>query len=224
LKQNSLELLKTTLKSTKNSKKGIVLLITIFFIIAIMVLVEKNLKTTDNFLSLKETNLNIKQFELSVNDINREILKMFKDKNSDILVNLPPIIPFSYGNIEVELYLSKYDDISHYLVDYNRLKVDDYFTSHIDKNRFLEVIKDKNITNQNQIDAVISEYITLTKDDEILKIKDNLTYFDTNESGYILCKYNLIIDGLEGQVKMVFKANSGKENVVKEQLEINIKR
>ncbi len=195
----------------RNNKRGVVLFATILFILAISLLIVKNLEITDQFLQISTKNVNIKQLEISIKDINREILNLFKDKDSALLDDMPPTIPFSYGNVEVVLELESYTKQTYKLDKNLGSKTDDYFNSYIDRNSLLSIIKDLNITNQKQVDYVIEQYIDKTNDRKILEIKDNLTYFDLNNSKrYISCKYDINIDGLEAKVDMVFEPNTKK--------------
>jgi len=204
------------------NKKGIVLFVTLLFIIALSVLIVKNLAITDEFINVSAKNANIKQLEISIKDINSEILKLFKDKDAKILSDFPQTIPFDYGNVSVELQLEEYSKKT-YKLDNNLLKnIDSYFTGFINQNVLLEVIKDKNITNQKQVDFVIDEYINKTNDYKILEIEEQLAYRDLNNSSYVSCKYHLDIDGLQADVAMLFIPN--KNQVKPEKLEIIIKR
>jgi hypothetical protein len=203
-------------------KRGVVLFATLLFIIALSILIVKNLAITDGFINTTAKNSNIKQLELSIKDINGEILKLFKDKDSGILNDFPPTIPFSYGNIDVELSLEPYSQKTYKLDKNFSSKFDGDLSYYVNKNALLEVIGDKNITNQKQVDFIIDEYIYKTNDYRILEIEDRLTYLDLNQTNYISCKYALDIDGLRADVEMIFEPNKNK--VKPEKLEIIIKR
>ncbi len=204
------------------NKKGIVLFVTLLFITALSVLIVKNLDITDEFITISSKNANIKQLEISINDINSEILKLFKDKDAKILNNFPQTIPFDYGNVSVKLQLEEFSKKT-YKLDSNLTKnIDSYFTGFINQNALLEVIKDKNITNQKQVDFVIDEYINKTNDYKILEIEEQLTYLDLNNSSYVSCKYHLDIDGLKADVAMLFVPN--KNQLKPDKLEIIIKQ
>jgi len=204
-------------------KRGIVLFITLLFILAISVLIVKNLEITDEFINVSAKNSNIKQLEISIKDINYEILKLFKEKDGAILNDFPPVIPFEYGNIQVELHLEQYSKKT-YKLDNNLAKnIDGFFLDYIDRSIFLGIVQEKNITNQRQVDFVIEEYINKTNDYRILDIQEQLTYVDLNKTSYIACKYTLDIDGLKADVDMIFEPNTKKiEKPYK--LDINIRR
>jgi hypothetical protein len=205
------------------TKKGIILFTTLLFIIALSVLIVKNLAITDEFITISSKNANIKQLEITIKDINSEILKLFKDKDVKILSDFPQTIPFDYGNVRVELQLEEYSKKTYKLDNKLSKNIDSYFTGFINQNVLLEVIKDKNITNQKQVDFVIDEYINTTNDYKILEIEEQLTYLDLNNSSYVSCKYHLDIDGLQADVAMLFVPNT--KGIVKpDKLEIIIKR
>lgn len=211
-------------------KKGVVLFVTILFILAVSVLIVKNLEITDQFIDISAKNSNIKQLEISIKDINREIIKLFKNKQSSILDDFPPVIPFDYGNISVELALKPYD-LKLYKLDENLTKnADQYLSSTIDVKILSDIIKGKKIVNQRQVDTAIEEYITKTNDKDILDIEDQLVYFSlpevngTNSKEYISCQYDIDIDGLKANVDMVFVANSNQDTQKPIKLDIIIKR
>lgn len=211
-------------------KKGVVLFVTILFILAVSVLIVKNLEITDQFIDISAKNSNIKQLEISIKDINREIIKLFKNKQSSILDDFPPVIPFDYGNISVELALKPYD-LKLYKLDENLTKnPDQYLNSTIDVKILSDIIKGKKIVNQRQVDTAIEEYITKTNDKDILDIEDQLVYFSlpevngTNSKEYISCQYDIDIDGLKANVDMVFVANSNQDTQKPIKLDIIIKR
>ncbi len=207
-------------------KKGVVLFVTILFILAVSVLIVKNLEITDQFIDISAKNNNIKQLEISIKDINREIIKLFKNKQSSILDDFPPVVPFDYGNISVELTLKKHDLIL-YKLDEN-LTGDSYLGNTVDVKILKEIIKGKKITNQRQVDAVIDEYVTKTNDRDILDIENQLVYFSFPESNttkdYISCQYDVDIDGLKANVDMIFEANTNQEKQIPIKLDIIIKR
>jgi hypothetical protein len=188
-------------------KKGIVLFVTLLFIVALSVLIVKNLAITDEFIDISAKNSNIKQLEISIKDINDAVLNLFRDKDANILNDFPQTIPFTYGNITVELHLESYLKKTYKLDGNVANNIDSYFTGFINRNAFLEVLQDKNITNQKQVDFVIDEYIHKTNDYKILDIQDQLTYVDLNATSYISCKYHLDIDGLKADVDMLFEPN-----------------
>ena len=183
------------------TKKGIVLFVTLLFITALTALILKNLDITDEFIGISSKNANIKQLEISIENINTEVVSMFKTKG---IKSLPEDIefPFSYGNVEVAIHLEEYDNINRYKLDENLTT----FPPDIDRNTLMEIVRGKPIiTNQRQIDYVIDEYIKQTNDYKILEVAEQFSFktIDTNKTN-VLCKYDIDIDGLSANVFFVF--------------------
>lgn len=179
---------------------------------AISVFVLKNLEKSEELIQIVGKNSQIEQLELSIEDINREIIEMFKKNGKKDLVDIPPFIPFEYGNVKVFLTLEEYN-FKTYKLDQNLSKnLDSEFDEYVNKNIFLKLIEDRNITNQRQIDFVVDEYIDEVDDTKILEIKDRFVYRDFNGSGnYVKCSYQLEIDGLKASMNnMVIDMNSYK--------------
>jgi hypothetical protein len=182
------------------NKKGIVLFVTLLFIVALSVLIVKNLAITDEFIGISSKNANIKQLEISIENINKEVVSMFKTKG---IKSLPEDIefPFSYGNVEVAIHLEEYDNINRYKLDENVTT----FPPDIDRSSLLEIIKGKRIENQRQVDYVIDEYINKTNDYRILEVAEQFTYYPIlPPNKNISCRYDVDIDGLKANVFFVF--------------------
>ena len=214
------------MKSVK--KKAIVLLITLMFITSISVLILKNLKDSEKFFNVIGTDMSLTQTQITVENVNEEIMKFFKKKKDedmkDLLSKIPEDIPFVLNdNITILLSLSEYIvENTHKINDINSTYQNDEFYGNIDyPNIFFEILKDKkktlsknetnstrSISNNQQINSIINEYITKTRDTRILQIKDNFTYInipeDTNDT-YISCKYDISINNINSSVDMVFK-------------------
>ncbi|MDD2699145.1 MAG: hypothetical protein PHF17_10120 [Arcobacteraceae bacterium] len=205
-------------------KKGIVLFVTILFILAISVLIVKNLEITDQFISLSSKNSNIKQLELTIKDVNSEIVTMFRTKQIKNLLDIPEYIPFEYGNIDVTIYLTEYDNTNSYKLDRNLSSVPE----DIDKSLLLNIISDKNISNQKQVDYILDEYVKKTNDYQILKISNQFTYYpkliQEPQDYYVSCRYDIDIDGLQANVFFIFNLKDYKIIPAPFKIDINIKR
>jgi hypothetical protein len=86
-------------------KKGIVLLITIFFISAISILILQNIKDTEQLLDNSSYNSDLSQVQITIQNIKDEIPKFLtKNKaNIDIILEKASVIPFKYGNVDLVL-------------------------------------------------------------------------------------------------------------------------
>ena len=212
-----------------NSKKGIVLLITLFFISAISLLILQNLKDSENFFKIINTNTSLTQTQISIKNVNDEIMGFFKknkDDIDDILEKLPPTIPLELNDdLHININLEQYFIEDYIMIDdLNSTNTTEEFNLNVDyKYTFFEILnKNKKLlnggkfTNQKQINSIIDEYIKETKDRRILEIKDKFNYgsFDNNDSSvYLNCNYELDISDIKSFVNMVFKV--GETNTTK---------
>jgi len=207
----------------KVKKKAIVLLITLMFITSISVLILQNLKDSEKFFKVIGTNMSLTQTQITVQNVNYEIRKFFKNKNSEdiqeILSMIPEEIPFILNeNIMIMVSLSEYvQEVVHDVNKIDDTYQNDQFNENLDyPNIFFEILKEKKtilknnkISNNKQVSSIIDEYISKTRDKRILNIKDNFTFFtipsDTNAT-YISCKYDININNINSTVNMIFKA------------------
>jgi len=196
-----------------NKSKAIVLLITLFFISAISILILKNLSDSEEFINISNTTTNLTQTNITIYNVKNEVMKLFKDKKDDVdmlLATLPNNLPLSYENIKIQINIKEiYPDELYNLNDVNLSRnIDSNMSENIDYTHdFFSIIKDKNITNNRQIDFIVDKYISLTKDTKILNIKEKFTYIDFNDSNatYISCKYDIDVGGLKSNSNVVFK-------------------
>lgn len=103
-------------------KKGIVLLMTLFFITAISVLVLKNLYDTEQFLEKQNYQLNNTQVLIAIKNTQKEVGRLLKENKesvdkalqNDIFQNS---IPFEIENLKIDFTVSNYSK-----VDINMIK------------------------------------------------------------------------------------------------------
>jgi hypothetical protein len=200
-------------------KKGVILLITLFFIMAITAIIVKNLQDTEEFIDEVAVNSSLSQLNITINNVNSEIMRVVKKINDegnleDILSSLETI-PLNYGNVKVLINLEEYTNDGKYnLYDANasfiykldRFSDDQMFTQNvIDKYTLENMFMKQKPTNKRQIDFVIDNYIKETRDDVIVNVKENFVYhtMDTN-STYINCKYKIDINNIKSDVNMIF--------------------
>ena len=201
-------------------KKAIVLLISLFFIIAISTLILKNLDDSNEFINISQDTYNLTQTNITVNNVKDEVLKLFKNKkdNIDYLLGvLPNNLPLNFKNIMLQINITKIEPDELYNLNNPNISdnIDDNMTNNIYYTYdFFSLIKDKNITNFRQIDSLVNEYIFITKDKKILNIKDKFSFLDFNTSIdnnnsntniYIKCDYNIDVNGLKSNANMIFK-------------------
>ena len=201
-------------------KKSIILLITMLFITAIILLIMDNLKDSDKFFNTSSSGANFVQMNVSIKNINNELIKQLnKVSKEDLedafkkikLLTTMPIEIIKIKNIDSKMITQdNYYDINK---DYTNTD-DSYLIENIDyRYDLFKLVKDKNITNSRQLTSIINDYINITKDDKILKlIKDdkfliNYKQYDdiNNTKLFISCNYDLQINNLKSHIDMIFE-------------------
>jgi len=202
-----------------NSKKSIVLLITIFFISAISVLILQNLDDTNQYLDEVNSQNSISQTQITIQNIMEEIPKYLKKNKDDIekiLENTEEGIPLSIGNINIFLTIKEATIADFYINDLTKedIKSDEFVNNISSEYEFLKIVnkyKENNntYTNQKQINQIIKEYIKQTRDEDILKIKDKFTFIKKDkESTLIQCDCVLTINGEDIRISFIYDINA----------------
>ena len=195
-------------------RKSIVLLITLFFIATISILILKNLKDTDDFLNELALDNSLSQVQITIDNIQKEIPKYFyKNKdNIDIILENSSAVPLNYGNVELLLNIIEYEPKK---FNINKLTTEDtssykFINNIISVYDFVQLVnKHKPYTSQEQIVQTIDEYIELTRDKDILNIKNDFTYFTIkNGARLIECNYNLKVNDITSEVSFIFDLNT----------------
>ncbi len=202
-------------------KKGIVLLITLFFITAISMVILQNLEDSESF--IKEVSLDdtLTQNKITTQNVQKEIIKLInKYKGDDEAINgILEVavlgIPFNYGNIDLVIYLEEYFTNGCNLNTINLKsplngQCEEYITNNIlYEYDFLEKLKKyKPFNTKEQIRYFINQYIQDTRDDKISLVIDDFGYLkkDENETArYIKCNYDISIQDRNSTVEFIFK-------------------
>jgi hypothetical protein len=202
-------------------KKGVVLLITLFFIMIILAIIAKNLEDTDEFMDEVGVNSSLSQLNITINNVNTQIMKIIKkideDGHLDDVLSVIETIPLSYGNVKVLINLEEYSSEGNYnLNDVNLSQnLDSLFVENVlYQYDFFEVYL-KNyrkeygkFTNLKQVNYFLNEYQKETRDDMIHNIKDNFTYIiNDSNSTYLNCNYTVDINNIKSDVNMIFTAD-----------------
>jgi len=212
-------------------KKGIVLLITLFFITAISVLLLKNLDDSEKFIKEVSVNNALTQIKLTAKNTQEEILKLtstYQENIDDILEITSAGIPFSYGDIDLVISLEEYD---YKICNINDLNT----TTHIYEkcadmmqylnypNDFIQELKPyiKKVTTQEQIDFIIERYKTKTRDEKADNLKEYLSFLtlpnEESSTRYMQCKVNITTNENQANYFFVFKLGESK-NILSEKL------
>lgn len=176
-------------------KKGVVLLLTLFFITAISALVLKNLDDTDKFLEKQNYISDNTQVLIAVRNTKNEVSKLlekYKDSVDQALENevLQNQIPIKINNLDINFSINKYSK-----TDINEMQVKD---SKVVQNLFLEydifdyeLFKDiyqdnmqngiKKVETSKQLDDIINTFIIKKNNDKIIDLRDILGFFKPEE-------------------------------------------
>ena len=195
------------------SRKSIVLLITLFFISSISILILQNLDDTDKFLDEVSRDTSLSQIQITIDNVKKEIPDFFnKNKeNIDEILENTSIVPFEVGDVNLLLNITEYT-----LPPFNINKLNtaittsESFINNINyKYDFLQLVnKNKPYSNNNQIQQIIDEYIKLTKDSDILNIKDDFTYMkDANGTKLIKCDCLIDTSKTDCKISFIFDLN-----------------
>ncbi|AXH12183.1 hypothetical protein [Halarcobacter bivalviorum] len=173
-------------------KNGIVLLVTLFFIIALSVLVIKNLDDTDKYLQKNEYISNSNQLLINIKNTQIEVSKLLKTKSSsfeddDLNVSLPLVSK----DLKISFYLRKYDK-----VDINSINIKDNNELHnlfenynvYNYDYFVDIYKQilnekkiSKITSSAQLDYVIDKFKIKTEDIQIKTINDMIGFLENKD-------------------------------------------
>ncbi len=216
-------------------KKGIVLLVSLFFISVISLLIFENLDKTDKL--IKESNLDYvnTQALISINNYKNEIGKLLlknKDSLDDILDSdfFSSKIPLNAGNVKINVTLEKYED----MFDLNgfiqsdensKKKLEELFLNNgVDYGSFNYFInnymsflskEDKGIKSTTQVWHLLDEYVKETNNDEIFKIKDKLGVITTTEeSNMVFCRLDMDINNKLFSSQFIYDVDKLVENKI----------
>ena len=203
-------------------KKGVVLLITILFIITISTLILKNLDDTEKY--IKESNylFDNSQVLILVNDLKNEVANLLIKHKDDVdealeggLFEKDLIVDIS--NIKIQFNLKKYDK-----ADINQLKdeksktIEKLFDNNqipsyeLFRNIYFEKLQNKNkiVESYKQLNDIINMFYERTYNEEVFKLEQILGIIDSENiyelNIYIQTNNNIVAQYLiknDGKVK-----------------------
>lgn len=180
-------------------KKGVVLLITLFFITAISILVLKNLDDTDTILEKQNYTLNNTQVLIAIKNVQSEVGRLILENKENVDDALEDDIfetplPINIEDLDIKFSVKKYErtDIN----DINKKDsktVQNLFLDNdiFDYSDFEEIYKEKllasnqKVETTKQVDDIINTFIMRTENQRIYSIVDELGFF-SDESLYEL--------------------------------------
>ncbi|PLY08327.1 MAG: hypothetical protein C0625_01710 [Arcobacter sp.] len=172
-------------------KKGVVLLITIFFIAAFSLLILKNLDDTDIFIEKENYILNNTQVLIAIKNTKNEVSKLLVKHKNDIDKALESevfqtLIPIKVNDLDIKFGIKKYEKIDLNEINNKDSKVvEEYFVSYnvFDYELFKDIYTEKlqfgnkKIETSKQLSDIIETFIIKSYSKEILRIKENLGFF-----------------------------------------------
>ncbi len=179
-------------------KKGIVLLISLFFMTAIGVLIFESLKYSEEMLTSIQKEKDMIQMQISLQNIKEEIIDMIY-KNKD---NLDTILPIEDVQINVENQITiDVKTIESYI---DKLNIHKQKLS-TDLESYMEGI---NITNNKQLKFILNSYLKTHSDTVIEEQKDNFAYFDTDSLKFVYCAFDIDMESSQGSSEMIFNTDT----------------
>lgn len=169
-------------------KKGIVLLLSLFFISLLSVLVLKNLNDTDSF--LKKQNFVQENTKLLIATKNTQeqlssLLEKNKDKLEQVFSNgsIQSLKPISLNEIDLSFSINKYERLNINKIPNSQIEKSFYDDGVYDYDSFIDIYKQKlgirdfnnkhndKIVSYEQINDIIDDFMLQTQADKIVKSK-----------------------------------------------------
>ena len=202
-------------------KKGVVLLITLFFITAISLLVLKNLDDTDIFLKKQNYILNNTQVILAIKNTQEELSRLLKENKDYVnealendIFKFP--IPIGFNDLDIDFTIEKYDR-----VDINDIKKKDsktiqnlfYENDLYNYEEFEDIYKEKlqesilQIGTTKQVDDIINTFILRSENNKIDSFSNKIGFLSEKN----LYEINIYIKYLSSSAKAYYiLKNDGK--------------
>jgi len=197
------------------TRKGVILLSTLFFIFSISILILENLKDSEKFSNEVFYDIQLAQLKITKENVQSEVISTLNKNRNYIYEILEKVnmIPLTFGEINVVINL---ENVEKKRCNINEIKIEeDIFTkcgevisnnisSHY---KFVEELNKLNISTSQQLKYFIKNYKESVNDEQIDLIKDHFDYrtFDKN-SIYVKCSYDINVENnIKGDGSFIFK-------------------
>ena len=197
------------------TRKGVILLSTLFFIFSISILILENLKDSEKFSNEVFYDIQLAQLKITKENVQSEVISTLNKNRNYIYEILEKVnmIPLTFGEIKVVINL---ENVEKKRCNINEIKIEeDIFTkcgevisnnisSHY---KFVEELNKLNISTSQQLKYFIKNYKESVNDEQIDLIKDHFDYrtFDKN-SIYVKCSYDINVENnIKGDGSFIFK-------------------
>jgi len=190
-------------------KKGVVLLITLFFITSISLLILKNLDDTDSFLEKQNYSLSNTQILIAIKNTKNEVAKLLIE-NKDIIDRVlenefsETLIPLKVNDLDIEFGIKKYEKINinemrnkDSKVVKNLLLSNNVFSYELFKDIYEDKLQNKDniVETSKQLNDIINTFIIRNDSEEILRIREDLGFLKAEDlyELNIKVKYNSVV-------------------------------
>ncbi len=207
--------------------KGIVLFITLMFILAISVMVTKNLNDTNSYIDLSNSETYYVKSLITLDNLQQEFLNyFFKNKeNLDSLLSEESFqkgMKLSYGDVHATVYFKEYTQIYNLnLLARNDAVFNKELAQFFSDNNVLEFERFKQwvigkvnqygeITSFEQIDLLVDEFAKVNRYNEIRILVDKFTFFDIKQKSVILGNIIVNHDNKVAQSDFIYDITSKK--------------
>lgn len=167
-------------------KKSIVLLISLFFIVAISLLILKNLQDTDSYISEQNAKFSKTQIMFYINNAKEQISELLSKEleKEDLKDYLGLDFPIFIEDAKISVRLEEYDRYNINLLKEKDEKRYKYLKDFLQKNYIYDIdtlktiIEDNKVKNSKQLDFVLEEFEKQSYNTDTSKIKNYIGFME----------------------------------------------
>lgn len=168
-------------------KKSIVLLISLFFIATLSLLILKNLKDTDSYLSEQNAKFTKTQILFYINNTKDEISKVFsKNLDREALKEYVGLeFPLFIQDAKITMRLEEYDKYNINLLGEKDEKKYEFFKDFLIRNDIYDIdilrenfLENNKIKNSKQLDFLLEKFQKESYTSDIFKVKDYIGFMN----------------------------------------------
>lgn len=168
-------------------KKSIVLLISLFFIATLSLLILKNLKDTDSYLSEQNAKFTKTQILFYINNTKDEISKVFsKNLDREALKEYVGLeFPLFIQDAKITMRLEEYDKYNINLLSEKDEKKYEFFKDFLIRNDIYDIdilrdnfLENNKIKNSKQLDFLLEKFQKESYRSDIFKVKDYIGFMN----------------------------------------------
>ena len=173
-------------------KKGVILLITLFFIISISILILKNLSDTNSYLTEQNSKFAKVQMLYYINNIKNEFLRLLKDTNKEGLVKYFNMnFPVQMEDIKIKIRLEEYNKYNINLLKAKDKKDYYYFSEFLKSYDIYDIYILQSILNElntirtnKQLDEVFKRFDKESYNNNLFKVKNYIGFVEYDKKDF----------------------------------------